>query len=325
MTDAVGSRSLTLLSALPALGLGLLGAAAVVGEYGRRQITRSLRTDFRDDPEPWGLGPAEEIALTARDGIRLHAWLFMAPQPAPSVVLCHGHGGNKHTLLPLAQVLHPHYNVFLLDSRGHGESGGDRTTIGYEERLDVHAAVDELIGRGLGPVGLLGISMGAAIAILAAAEDGRIAAIVADSPFARLRWAVAEVARMRGYPAWVTPPMAYLGVLATALRLRYPVRAFDPIEVVDRIAPRPLLLLHGEKDEVIGARHSRLLFERAGEPKELWVLSGLLHCRGLDDACDPYRERIQHFFDRWLARSSEDVGGARNASVVGRAPATRRA
>src|SRR6185369_7667751 len=127
------------------------------------------------------------------------------------------HGGNKHTTLPLAGMLYPDYNVLLLDHRGHGDSGGLRTTIGYEERLDVHAAVDVLVERGLGPVGIFGMSMGAATAILAAAEDERIAAIVADSPYARLRWAVARSAELRGYPTFITPIVALLGCWATAL------------------------------------------------------------------------------------------------------------
>ena len=54
---------------------------ALIGEYGHRQITHAHRNDFRDDPARWGMGPAEEIDLTARDGIRLHSWLFRSPTP----------------------------------------------------------------------------------------------------------------------------------------------------------------------------------------------------------------------------------------------------
>src|SRR4051794_6924555 len=133
--------------------LGIAGIAALVGEYGHRQITHAHRNDFRDDPTRWGMGAAEEIDLTAGDGVRLHSWLFRSPPATASVIVLHGHGGNKHTPLPLARMLYPSYNVLLLDHRGHGDSGGLRTTIGYEERLDVHAAVDVLVGRGLGPVG----------------------------------------------------------------------------------------------------------------------------------------------------------------------------
>ena len=309
------SRSIALASSL---GLGVLGAFLLAGEYGRRQITRALRSDFRDEPERWGFDPAEELALTASDGVRLHAWLFKAPAPAPTIILCHGHGGNKHTLLPFANLLFPAYNVLLLDARGHGESEGTRTTIGYEERLDVHAAVDELLRRDLGPIGILGTSMGAAIAILAAAEDQRIAAVVADSSFARLRWAVAEVARLRGYPPGVASVMANAACRMTSLRLRYPMTAFDPIEVVARIAPRPLLLIHGENDELINARHARLLYARAGQPKELWILRGLPHCRGLESAYEAYRDRIRAFFGRTLRRGDPTGAAADDGPLAAR-------
>ena len=293
-----------------AIGLGTLGALTLLGEYGHRQLTRSTRSEFRDEPGNWGLGAAEELVLRSRDGLALHAWLFHAPGPAPTVIACHGHNANKHTMLPVAQFLQPEFNVVLLDSRGHGESAGSRTTIGYEERLDVHAVVDELERRELGPVGVLGTSMGAAIAILAAAEDERIRAVVADSPFARLRWAVSQVARVRGYPRLVAPAIAHVGCRMTSLRLRYPMAAFDPIEVVDRIAPRPLLLIHGERDGLIPVTNSRLIYARAGQPKELWVLGGLDHCRGLAEACDTYPGRILEFFRRELRlpAAAGDVG-----------------
>ena len=290
---------------------GLAGLVALIGEYGHRQIIHAHRNDFRDDPTRWGLGAAEELAIAARDGIKLHSWLFRSPTAEASVIVLHGHGGNKHTLLPLAHFLFPRYNVLLLDHRGHGESDGARTTIGYEERLDVHGAVDLLLERGLGPVGIYGMSMGGATAILAAAEDPRIAAVVADSPFARLRWAVQQSAVLRGYPAFLTPAIAYLGCLTTSLHLRYKMQAFDPVEAIGQIAPRPVFLMHGDQDDVVPVASAHALYERAGEPKELWLIEGLKHCKALDEAYDPFTSRVVEFFDRWLVAA--DHGSAPRA------------
>jgi dipeptidyl aminopeptidase/acylaminoacyl peptidase len=316
MTENVARMLARLCATAIAAVAGAAGFAALVSEYGHRQITSAHRNDFRDEPGRWGLGPAEEVDLTARDGIRLHSWLFRAPGAAASVIVLHGHGGNKHTCLPLAQLLYPRFNVLLLDHRGHGESDGLRTTIGYEERLDVHATVDVLIERGLGPVGIFGMSMGAATAILAAAEDPRVAAVAADSPYARLRWAVQQVARLRRYPGIVAPAVAYLGCLGTSLHLRHRMRAFDPVEVVDRISPRPLLLMHGVDDEIIPVASAHALFERAGEPKELWLLPGLKHCRAVEEAYEPFKARVVGFFERWLAPSDQATpAGAASASL----------
>ena len=307
-----------LITALAA-ACGLAGFIAIVGEYGHRQIVHAHRNDFRDDPTRWGLGAAEEVDVTARDGIRLHSWLFRSPTAEASVIVLHGHGGNKHTLLPLAHFLFPHYNVLLLDHRGHGDSDGVRTTIGYEERLDVHGAVDLLIERGLGPVGIYGMSMGGATAILAAAEDPRIAAIVADSPYARLRWAVQQSAVLRGYPGFLAPAIAYLGCLTTSLHLRYRMQAFDPVEVVERIAPRPLLLMHGTLDEIVPVASAHALFARAGEPKEVWLQDGLKHCKALEEAYEPFKARVVGFFDRHL------VAADRGSPSSGSAPGVRTA
>jgi pimeloyl-ACP methyl ester carboxylesterase len=295
--------------------LGVAGFIAAVGEYGHRQITRSLKSDFRDDPARWGLSAAREIDLTARDGMRLHSWLFKSPEAVATVIVLHGHGGNKHTVLPIAQMLYPRYNVMLIDHRGHGESEGARTTIGYEERIDVHAAVDYLLDQGMGPVGIYGMSMGGATAILAAAEDPRIVAIVADSPYGRLRWAVGQVARLRGYPGFLTAPVAYIGCLATALHLRSRMSSFDPVEVVHQLAPRPLLLTHGVEDDIVPVASAHALYEAAGAPKELWLMEGLKHCQALDECYDEFKERIVGFYERWLA--SADHGTPPSASEIG--------
>jgi pimeloyl-ACP methyl ester carboxylesterase len=298
---------------------GLAGIVALIGEYGHRQITHAHRTDFRDDPDRWGMGAPEQVAVTARDGVRLHSWLFCSPTARASVIVLHGHGGNKHACLPLARMLYPDYNVLIPDLRGHGESDGLRTTIGYEERLDVQGAVDLLEARGLGPVGIFGMSMGGATAILAAAEDPRIAAVVADSPFARLRWAVSQSAVLRGYPAALTPGIAYLGCLATALHLRYRMQAFDPVEVIHRIAPRPLLLMHGVEDEVIPVVSAHTLFARAGEPKELWLVDGMKHCQAVTEAYESFQARLRAFFDRWLvpAATADRSGTAQPTEQAG--------
>jgi pimeloyl-ACP methyl ester carboxylesterase len=295
-----------------AFAAAVAGIVAVLGEYSHRQITHAYRTDFRDDPLRWGLTPAEEVPLRTRDGINLHSWLFRSPDAEASVILLHGHGGNKDSLLPLAEMLFPRFTVLMLDLRGHGTSEGVRTTIGYEERQDVHAAVDLLEAQGLGPVGIFGMSMGAATAILAAAEDERIAAVVADSPYGRLRWAIAQAARLRGYPPVLARVVASLGCRATAMHLRLPVQAFDPVEVIARIAPRPLLLMHGVQDDVIPVRSAHALYRRAGDPKELWLIDGLKHCQALEQLPDDFRERVVSFLERHLPSS----WAAREAGAV---------
>src|SRR5215211_3403336 len=199
------------------------GTAAVAGLslYGAYQVISPRRCEHRDDPAAWGL-PCEEVSFRSTDGVRLAAWFAPAPASRAAIIVLHGHGGNRHTSLVYASLLYPDFSLLLPDLRGHGESEGRHTSVGYLERLDLIGAARYLASRGFERIGVLGISMGGATAILAAAESPEIHAVVADSAFAALRHAVREGARIRGYPGLITRPLAYLTCRAAAWRLRYP-------------------------------------------------------------------------------------------------------
>jgi pimeloyl-ACP methyl ester carboxylesterase len=283
--------------------LGSTAASAAIvaaaGLYGAAEVTRSRRSSHRDDPDAWGL-PCREIEYSAPDGMRLKAWLAPTAESRAAIIVVHGHGGNRHTTLAHSALLYPEFTVLMPDLRAHGDSAGDLTSIGYRERLDLIGAARYLRALGYGPVGVLGVSMGGATAILAAAECPEIDAVVSDSSFACLRFAVREAARLRGYPGPITRPWANLSCLVAALRLRHHPQAADPVLAVAAIAPRPLLLIHGEADELILVEAAHALHRAAGEPKELWLLPHVAHARALESAPEAYRERVQDFFRRSL-------------------------
>ena len=279
-----------------------MAIVAVLAVYGAEQLTRPKRCDLEDTAERWGLPEPHRLDLRAMDGVRLSAWWFHHAEASASVIVAHGHGGNKESSLWVAAELFPRFNVLLLDLRGHGQSGGERTSVGFLERLDILAAVRWLDAElGERPIGVLGISMGGATAILAAGleERPRIAAVVADSPFARLRSPVLAAICGRGYPRAVSPVLAWSVCTIASWQVRAR-RALDPIDVVERIAPRPLLIIHGEADALTPVENAYALYQRAGQPKELWVAPGVEHARVA--ASDPraYADRIRAFFERWL-------------------------
>jgi uncharacterized protein len=215
--------------------------------------------------------------------------------------VCHGHGCDKRTSLWVAADLYPRMNVLLLDLRGHGESAGDRTSVGFLERLDVLGAVDWVLERQSGlRIGLLGISMGGGAAIQAAAECDAVGAVVADSPFARLRSPVGEAICARGYPRPLSPLLAW-SVCTVASWLGSPRGPWrDPIDVIGRIAPRSLLLIHGEADDLIPVENAYALYRRGGTSTELWIVPEAGHARIAEIAPKAYSERVRRFFDRWL-------------------------
>jgi alpha-beta hydrolase superfamily lysophospholipase len=282
----------------------------VTGAYLTYVAVRGSRLLVRPDVRPFvpdaDGGPAtpadvglefEPVRFTTGDGFTLSGWLIPAGrQTRTAVVVLHGFSG--HRLPELASVVPwlagPHH-VLQFDFRGHGESDPGAVTVGSHERRDVAAAVAFLESRGLGPVALFGISMGAAIAIVSA-PDLPVAAVVADAAFAELRHPIASQLRGAGYPLPALGSRAI--VLAASLRTR--ARSADPIRAVGRIAPRALLLIAPKGDELISWRQSVKLFEAAGEPKELYVVDGAGHAEAHAVAPEAYRSRVLDFLERHL-------------------------
>jgi fermentation-respiration switch protein FrsA (DUF1100 family) len=291
-----------------------MGGLIWLAIYGSTQVIRPRRSEHRDDPAGWGL-PCEEVEFRASVGVLLRAWLARGTGQAAVIVL-HGFGGNRHTSLAHGSFLYPEFTLLLPDFRGHGESEGHRTSVGYLERLDVIAAAGYLRSLGYGPIGVFGVSRGGATAILAAADSTAIDAIAADSSFAQLRDAVGGGARRRGYPAPLSGPLAYLSCRTAAWRLRHRYGAGDPVACVAAIAPRPLLLIHGEADTLIRIHHAHALYSAAAEPKELWVVPEIEHARAIETHSEAYHQRVADFFRRSLR--SQTAAQDRPAPDLGR-------
>jgi fermentation-respiration switch protein FrsA (DUF1100 family) len=290
-----------------AAALGISGAAtaavSMVAGYLVYQYARA-RGQWGTAEPPDGL--AEEVAFSsAEDGIPISGWFFRADveAPTPSLVLCHGVWTGRRECLPLAlRFREAGYNVLCFDFRAHGLSGGRFTSVGYRETNDVLGAVDYLKQRPeVDPtrIGVVGFSMGAAASIQAAARTDDIAALVADSAYATFldaaNYSFHVITRVPSFPiAAMAIRWAKWIVNVDASQLR-------PIDVIGRISPRPVLILHGELDEIVPARHARELFQAAEEPKELWIAPGAHHVGTRDDDPDSYFARVERFLRQALS------------------------
>lgn len=282
----------------PTLALLTIVFLLAVYRVGVRQLI-APRFD-RPSATPADLGlPCEEVYLTTADGRRLHAWFVPAADPRGTVIFLHGHSGTPAPDLQYVPAFRARgYNVFLPTFRAHGNSDGHLTSVGYYERRDLAAAVEHLAGRGIHRVGLLGFSMGAAVAMSAAGDLPGVTGVVADCGFAELWQAAAAGARDRGLSAPVAAAVGRLIVLLASLRLRAPLWAADPIRHVGRISPRPLLIIQGGRDAYVPATEAQRLYAAAGEPKELWLVPEAEH-RAVDQVePEAYYERVLGFFDR---------------------------
>jgi pimeloyl-ACP methyl ester carboxylesterase len=204
-------------------------------------------------PEDFRL-TVEEVRITAEDGVTLAAWL-LPRRGAPAVVLLHGYPAEKADMLPLAAALAPRFTVLLLDQRYFGKSGGRVTTIGFRERGDLRRAVDFLGTRGVKEVGVFGFSLGGAVALLAAAEDPRIRAVVAYAPFADLKTLGHE---LYGW-LWVLK-YPFVGLLRgwSRLFLGHDITAVSPERAASTLSI-PVLIVASREDEQIPFAHAERL------------------------------------------------------------------
>jgi pimeloyl-ACP methyl ester carboxylesterase len=188
--------------------------------------------------------------------------------------------------------------VLLFDLRAHGESDGSRVSGGYFERRDVLGAYEFLVERGAAPgsVGVLGRSMGAGIAIMAAAQETGIAAVVADSPFAAVDDLIAqETARKTPIPKGIVPVFLPAAKLFASTLYAIDLGELVPEDDVTRLA-YPVLVIHGEADERIPASHGRRVHEGAPAGSELWLLPGVDHADAFLEQPEAYVERVVGYF-----------------------------
>ena len=284
-------------------GTLVVGASAFVGHA----ITRPRRLRViaaREVDET-----VDVVTFLTDDGLTLHGW-YMCPAPpaAPrdAIIICHGFAMNRNELLDLARGLRERgHAVLVFDFRAHGDSEGERSTIGLREADDIGAAIGFLKGRdelaGL-PIGVAGISMGAAAALLAAARHGDIAAVAADSSFATLHDIAANGLKLiYGIPH---TPLTSLVVRFGELFSRSRIRHNRPIDAVAEIAPRPVLIVHAAEDRLIPVADAEALYAAAGEPKELWLVPGIDHANAFLHDPAEYTRRIDAFFRKWLCAAA---------------------
>jgi dipeptidyl aminopeptidase/acylaminoacyl peptidase len=277
----------------------IIGAISL---YGSSQLIRRRVPDAPSDPARYGL-TYEQVTFSSRDGLTLRGWFIPAPEVRGTVVFCHGHAGSMDPDVKYAPAFNERgYNVLMFDFRGHGRSEGQHVSMGYYERRDLLGAVDYLEKRGIDRVGVLGFSMGGAVAMATAPHSEAIRAVVSDGGFARLSDTIAAGVREQGLPSFLASLVGHLIVWLMGLRLGCSPSGADPIHWVDKIAPRALFIIHGALDPFVAVEEARELYAAASEPKEIWIVPEAGHRQADRHHPEEYRHRVLAFFDQWLAR-----------------------
>ncbi len=252
-------------------------------------------------PSDLGL-PSEDMVVSSPEGLPLRAWWIPAPgRPRGTILYLHGVSECRIVGLPLARRLHERgFNVFLYDSRRHGESDGAFCTYGFYEKHDASTALSYLAGRPrvvLGSVGAFGSSMGAAVALQLAALDRRVRAVVAESGFASLRTVFDDYQKRM-----IKLPWHYLRnivIKRSEVLAHFKASAVAPVEAVRQIHV-PVFILHGTADDRIPSAYSEMVYAQANEPKELWLVQGATHSNMAEVGGEEYYRRVVGFFERHL-------------------------
>lgn len=251
--------------------------------------------------EPDGL-PWRAVSMPGANGKQLFAWFIPLARPAPALVVMHGWGGNAEMMLPLAAPLHAAgYALLLVDARCHGRSESDsfaslpRFAEDIEAALTWLSAQPEVVAQALG---VIGHSVGAGAALLAASRQSRIRAVVSLAAFAHpaammRRWLIAS-----HIPYW--PLGAYiLAYVQRVIGHRFDVIA--PRHTIAQLAC-PVLIVHGQEDAMVPVSEAREIFAaRASDAVELLLVPG---------SHDDYGDVAQHlsavrdFLDRSLRQQA---------------------
>lgn len=256
------AAALTLAAFAAALGAG---GGCLPSSLAARMILEPQRRALHETPET----PYAEVEFPG-DGVALRGWLQLAAPPVRgTIIYLHGRNQNRAAGIALTRKLvHLGYDVLAYDSRAHGISDGRYSTFGYYEKNDVSRAIDFL---GAEHVVVVGLSLGAAVAIQAAAEDPRIAGVVAASSFSSMETVVRE--RLPGF----VPE----GEIRRTFRL-VEERAHIRVKDVDAVAAArrvkaPVLLLHGRRDQFTPLAHSTQIYDALRGPRALVEIPGAGH------------------------------------------------
>ena len=274
-------------------------------------------------PADLGL-PYESITIPTDGAANLSGWFIPARDsaPGPGVALVHGWESARDRTLPMAQFLHAAgFHCLTLDVRGHGENPPELLPIsGGEFGTDALAAFRALLDRPEVTVGAIsGHSMGAIGAMLAGAVDERVAAIVATSSPADPYRLTRQTFRIAHLP--FPDPIAYpLAWLTTRVYLRPRGHAVASISAAVALVAhdRPILLIHGDDDDVVPLSHFRRLVRSArsaGREVDSLVIAGGRHSWLYE--FPEYRRAVAAFLARTLGGPYEpDVAAELAAGVA---------
>ncbi|MCP4416290.1 MAG: alpha/beta fold hydrolase [Chloroflexi bacterium] len=286
----------------------LLGTAVLLLAFFHNRATQLVappRSYTHQTPANFGISDWQDITFTTSDGLQLSGWYIPAQgKDGATLIFVHGLGSNRSSLLDQAAMLAADgYGAILFDLRAHGRSEGEKSSWGLLEVADIEAALIFLQQQSevnSEKIGVIGHSMGGAIAIRAAAQIPAINVVVAENTYtnfadnkARLTVSFARL------PEWTAPLImrwaeAIAGVDSSQLA---------PLKEVAAISPRPILFIQGGHDKTVHVQNGSILFETAVSPKEHLLIPAAGHNNLFQSDSELLSQRLNKFLTQYLQDS----------------------
>jgi pimeloyl-ACP methyl ester carboxylesterase len=251
--------------------------------------------------------------LVTQDGVPIDT-VHLPGQKDLAIIIAHGFtlSWQRPRVWRIANWFNQTAGVITFDFRGHGRSGG-LSTLGDREIYDLDTAVAYARELGYQRIATVGFSMGASVVLRHAGLIGGVEAAVSVSGPGR--WYYRGTRRMRRVH-YAIEHRAGRFVTRRWLQTRIDPHGWSlipvpPAEAAAKIAPVPLLIVHGEQDPYFPPEHARQLYRAAREPKELWILPALGHAESAVD--QPLTDRIAH----WITQATRAPAAARTRAAGG--------
>ena len=240
--------------------------------------------------------PVKDVSFYNWRGELLSGWLSRITPQAPVIILTHGTPGNRVSMLQRAAFLYKHgYNVLLFDFQSYGLSQGVMSTLGMVESEDILAAISFLHGLPdtmYSKIGVLGLSMGATAAVLAASRSSDILALVAESCPVDATRVPGDVPDEASREADRQLVQEVYGIDITQAR---------PIDYVHKLAGHTaIFFINGDDDSTTPLPGMQALYQAASAPKQYWVVPDAGHAQSFAIDPDGYMQRVDAFFDTYL-------------------------
>ncbi len=262
---------------------------------------------FRIKPVPHDRSPAddgiafEEVRFPTRNERKLYGWWIPSTRKpvagAPTLILVHGWHRNVGRMVTYIRHLHPQgYNLLAFDARQHGSSDTDGNSSVYKFAQDIQSALRFLVSRGVDrrQIGLLGLSLGGAASILAAAWEEDLRCVVSVGAPAHPGDIIRHDMQNRHIPSF---PLVWFMLRYFEWILGVRLDEIAPVNVISR-SNAFHLIIHGEEDVTVPASHGERLAQAAGDRGTFWLLPGRGHsdCHRSDGFWPRLETWLEHVF-----------------------------